>query len=136
MFRFCDNCVWIGNSKFSQSRIQYLSWAVNVLTNTPNMWNFTKRDILQTNSSHSDKKKWYKCCHADLTSVWDPLTCWLSKEVLKRHFQESAPTKSSTVCSFRNTLAMTIFFFWKMIKIWWWFQKWEKNFRISFSFLI
>ena len=40
-----------------------------------------------------------------------------------------------TVCNFAKTLAMTIFFCFKMFKIWCRFHKWNKKFRKSFSFL-
>ena len=49
------------------------------------------------------KKKWWKCCNADFTSDWDPLTCGLSKGVLKRRFLYIGLTKSLTVFSFENT---------------------------------
>ena len=58
-----------------------------------------------------------KGSHADVTSFWDPLTCSLSKDVLKRLFLESGRTKSVTVCKFGNTLAMTMFFSLKMFQI-------------------
>ena len=75
-----------------------------------------------------------KCSHADFTSVGDPLTCWLSKEVLRRRFFESLLTKLLTVCKFGNNLAITIFFFLKMFKIWWRFQKRNKKIRKKFFF--
>ena len=66
--------------------------------------------------SQSDEKIWWKCSHADFTSVWDPLTCWLSKSVLERCFLKSCLTKSFTVCNFRNKVAMMIIFFFKCLK--------------------
>ena len=56
-----------------------------------------------------------------------PFTCWLSNDVLKRHFLESRPTEYLTVCIFRKMLAMTIFFFVKMFKIWCRFHKFNKK---------
>ena len=47
VFRFWDNCIWIGNCKFSASRTGYLSSAVTVLTNTPKILNFNQGDISQ-----------------------------------------------------------------------------------------
>ena len=47
VFCFYDNCNWIRNFKFSQSQKGYLSWAVNVLKNSPNISNFNKGDIFQ-----------------------------------------------------------------------------------------
>ena len=38
-------------------------------------------------------------------------------------------------CNFGNTLAMTIFFFLEMFKIWWRFHKWNQTLRKCFWFL-
>ena len=65
--------------------------------------------------SQSHEKIWWKCSHADFTRVWDPLTCWLSKGVLKQCFLESNLTKSFTVCKFRNKVAMMIIFFFQIV---------------------
>ena len=116
-FPFYSNSVSIGNSKFSQSQTGYLSSVANVLTNTPKISNFHKRNIFQLILFQSDCKIWNKCSHAGFTSVWHPLTRWLSKEVLKRCFLESDLTKSLAVCNFGNTLAITIIFFSKMFEI-------------------
>ena len=68
-------------------------------------------------------------------TVWDILTCWLSKDALKRRFLESVLTKFLTFCNFGKTLAMTIFICLKMFKVWCRFNKWNKKSRKSFSFL-
>ena len=60
---------------------------------------------------------WWKYSHADLTSVWDPLTCWIPKGVLKQcFFLESKITKFFTAWKPRNKVAMTIIFFPKSLK--------------------
>ena len=59
----------------------------------------------------------------------------MSKDVLRRRWIVSGVTKPWTVANFGNTLAMTIFFFWKMFEIWWRFHKWNKNSRKFFLFL-
>ena len=82
-----------------------------------------------------DGKIWWKCSHADFTTFWDPLTCWLSKCVLKQCFLESSLTKSFKACSFRNKVAMTIIIFSKMFKISCRFHKWIKKIRKIFWFL-
>ena len=53
-FCFWDNCISIGCGKFSQVRKKYLLPAVNVLANSPKIWNVTKRDIFQLNLCQSD----------------------------------------------------------------------------------
>ena len=62
-------------------------------------------------------KIWEKCSHAPFARVWHPLICWPSKGVLIRCFLESGLNKCFTVCIFRNKVAMTIIFFFKMFKI-------------------
>ena len=46
-FCFCNNCIWIGCFKLSPLRRQYLSSAVNVLTNSYKVLHITKRHIFQ-----------------------------------------------------------------------------------------
>ena len=41
---YLDNCTWIGFPRFSLQREDFLS-AVNLLTNSPNISDITKRDI-------------------------------------------------------------------------------------------
>ena len=123
------------NSRNPEKDTGYLSSAINVLTNTSKIWHINKVGIFIISSSQSHQKIWSKCSHTDFTSVWDTLTCWLSKNVLKRSFLESGLTKILTVCNFENTLAMMITFLFKMFKIWWRFQKWNKNLRKRFAFL-
>ena len=95
----------------------------------------TKGDIFQIRFSRSNEKIGWKCSLADFTNVWDPSTCWLSRGVLKRCFLKSGLTKSFTVCNFRNKVAMTIIFFFKMLKIWCRFRKWNKKVRKKVSVL-
>ena len=53
-FCFSDNCVCIGCIKFSLRRRQYLSSAVNVLTNTYKILIPTKTDFFGLNYLQSD----------------------------------------------------------------------------------
>ena len=70
-FCFLDCYSWIGCGKLVLLWREYLSSAVNVLTNTPTISDITKTDIFQINSRHSNETTWCK---------------WLSKGVLKRGF--------------------------------------------------
>ena len=101
----------------------------------PMISNFYQGDIFQIISPHSDEKIWWKCTHEDFTSVWYRLTCWLSKDVLRRRWILSGVTKPWTVANFGNTLAMTIFFIWKIFEIWWRFHKCIKKPRKFCLFL-
>ena len=104
-----------------------MSLAVNVVRNIPKIQSNTDGDLFQVRFSQSDEKMWWKCCHGNFTNIWNPLTCWLWKGVLKRYFLESGINKSFTVCNFRNRVAMTIIFFLRMNKIWCRFQKSKKK---------
>ena len=61
---------------------------------------------------------WWKCSPSDFTRVWNPLTCWVWKGVLKQCFLENNLSKSFTACKFRKKKPMSIIFFFKMFKIW------------------
>ena len=77
-FNFWDNCFWIGCGKFSLIPREYLSWGVNVWTESPKIFDLTNRDFFETNFSQSNGKIWNNCCSASFSSVWDTLICWLS----------------------------------------------------------
>ena len=57
---FCikDNCIWIGDDRFSQYRTGYLPLEVNVLRNTPKSYHITKEDIFEITLCQSDGKIW------------------------------------------------------------------------------
>ena len=52
---FWDNSIWIGFVKLSLLRREYLSRAVNALTNTFKTLHIIKRDFFQPNCLHSDQ---------------------------------------------------------------------------------
>ena len=45
MFKFSDNCVWIGSGKFSLLLQEYSQLAVNVLTSSPKISDLTKNNF-------------------------------------------------------------------------------------------
>ena len=106
-----------------------------MLTNNPIVWNFNQGDIFQIMSPHSDGKIWYKYSHQDFPGVWNRVTCWLSKDILRGHWRVSDVTKPLRVANIGNALAMTIFFFSKMFKIWWRFHQWNEKSGKCFFFL-
>ena len=55
-FPFVDNCIWIGCGKFCLYQREYLSSAVNVLTNSPQILHITKKDIFRLEFFYSDEK--------------------------------------------------------------------------------
>ena len=60
VFRFWDNCVSIGNCKFSQYWTRYLPSAVNVLRSIPKIWLNSTGDIFWINISQNDQKNMRK----------------------------------------------------------------------------
>ena len=55
VMRFIDNYIWIGSCKLSQSSMEYLPSAVNVLTNTLKILHNTRGDIFRINLSQNDE---------------------------------------------------------------------------------
>ena len=56
VFRFLDNCIWIGWSTFLLLRRQCLSSAVNMLRNSPTIAHIIKRDIFQLCFNQNEEK--------------------------------------------------------------------------------
>ena len=121
--------------KFSQCWTGYLPSAVNLLKKNTKTSRNSRGDIFGIIFPEKDQKTWQKRSHGGLASIWNAYTCCLSKRVLKRRFLESGLTKTFTVSSFGNTLAMRIIPFFKMFKIWCRFQKWNTKMSRNVSFL-
>ena len=73
VFRFSDNCIWIGSFKFFQSWTGYLSSAVNMLTNNPKISPKTRGDIFQRNFPENDEK-YDKHTFMEISQVFRPLS--------------------------------------------------------------
>ena len=63
-----------------------LVWGVNILTNSFKISDTTKIEYLELISFHNNQRIWQKYCHAHLSNLSDPLTCWLCISVLTRGF--------------------------------------------------
>ena len=123
VFSILDNCILIVFCKFSLFGREYLSSAVKVLTNIAKGENIANRNFFQVYLANSEQKIWWKCCHSGFISVWDALTCSLSKGALKRDYPNITLAMFLTLYNFGNTLAMNVIWFCKMFKICWRFQK-------------
>ena len=55
-FCFLDNWIWISCGKSFLLGIEYLSWAINALKNSPKISNITKRDIFLLNILQSQEE--------------------------------------------------------------------------------
>ena len=115
---FClrDKCIWIGCVKLPLLRREYLSSAVNVLTNNLQIFHVTKRDSFQLNYLHSDQWIWESCCHWDSNRVLARLPRCLSRSPLKRDFLGIYLTTSLGVSYFRDTSAMRVIFFFEKVQ--------------------
>ena len=133
-FRFSSKCIWNGSCKFSQPWTGYLPSVVNVLPNIPKISPNTRGNIFRINFPENNKRTWEKGSHGNITRSSDAFTCWLSTPILKRCSWESFLTNIFTVSNFGNALAMTIIFSFKMFKICYRIQKWNKKFRKCFGF--
>ena len=99
-----------------------LSLGVNMLTNSLKISQTTKNDIFELIFFQRDQKIWQKYCRADLCSVSDPLTYWLSRSVLLRGFLEprfKAPCFVHSIVSETNNLWDSSFFqiIWNLVEI-------------------
>ena len=82
-FSFWDNWIWRCCNKLCLLSREYLSLAVNVLTNSPEILHITQRDFRQLNCPHRDQQIWGRCCLSDFNSVSVCLQHYLSQRPLK-----------------------------------------------------
>ena len=83
-FDFEIIAIWIGGVR--HSLLLREKSGVNMLTNSLKISDTTKTEFSELISFRSDQKIWQKYCGADLSSLSDSLTCWLSISVLTRGF--------------------------------------------------
>ena len=76
---------------------------VNVLKHSPIISDLTERDFFQLNLSDISRKLGEKRCRAGLGSVWELLTCWLRKGVLKQELLHTHLTTIFRANNFQNS---------------------------------
>ena len=134
---FWDNSRWIGCVNYSLLRKEYLSWAENVVTNTLKILHITKSDFFKLNCLYSSERILWNCRRSDFNSVWSLLRCCLLKDTVRWQFLDIYLTKFLEACNFRNTLTMSVtFFFWKCSKFNLDFKQADKNAEKVFVFEI
>ena len=104
----------MGCVKLSLSTREYLSSAVNMLTNSLKISHVTKRDFFRVNSFHIDQKILSMFCRSDFNNVWARLPCYFSKGPLKRVSLDIYLTTFFGPRYFGNTSATREIFFVKM----------------------
>ena len=117
VFSFWDNSIWISSVKLSLLCREYLSSAVNVLTNRLRIFHSTKKNFSQLNYVHSDQKIWRRCRPHDCHSFLGCLRCCWWKRPLKLDISDIHLITFFGVCNFGNTWAIRVIFFCKMFKI-------------------
>ena len=122
-----NNWLWIAWEFFFLLLQQYFSSAINVLTNSPKISDATERDVCSRNIPDKNEAISQKSCSAYFSSVWDPLTRWVLKGILKSSVWEIKVTRSFRVNNFGDSWATSLTSFFKILKIWWRFQKWNKK---------
>ena len=78
---------------------------------------------------------WENCCHADLSTVLEPLTYWLPISVLTRGFLGISVTPLFAVYNFRNNSPLRLIFSSKYSKFYADFRNAEKNSKNISRFL-
>ena len=126
-FCFWDKCIWKCCNKLSLLRREYLSSAVNRLTNSPKILHITQTDFFNLNCFHSDQWVRQRYCRSDFNSVSVRLPCYLWQGRLTEEFLEIYLITFFGVRKFKNTSAMKVVFFLKMLKIESKFRKWKKK---------
>ena len=86
IFPFWDNCIWKCCNKLPLLRREYLSSAVNELTNSPNMLHITQGDFFNLNCFQREQWIFYMCFCSDFNSASARLPCYLSNDPLKLDF--------------------------------------------------
>ena len=88
VFRFWDNCIWIGIVKFSLLRTGQFSSITNLLTRSPKIWHVNTRNFFDYKFPATDQLIWSRCYDADFNSVRTRLPYCLSKDLLKQDFSD------------------------------------------------
>ena len=105
----------------------YLLSGVNMLRNSLEISYTSKKRFMGLILIESDQKITQKHCRADLSSVWDTLTCWLSISVLIRGILGFKVTALFPVYNFSKKSHVRLNFFLKASKSLCRFRKFKKK---------
>ena len=101
--RFYDKYIWIGCAKFPVVWREHLASGDNGLTCNLKISDLTKRDIFRLYLYQSDEEAEWKFSSVDFCSVWETLTRWLAKDVLKQDLLCIQVSTFFRVINFGNT---------------------------------
>ena len=105
-----------------------------MLTNNLKISGTTKSEFFELIFFQTHQKIWQKYCPAELSTVLEPLTCWLPTSVLTQGFLGIQITKLFPAWNFRDKSPVRLILFSKVFKILLIFWKWRKNWKIVFRF--
>ena len=105
-----------------------------MLINSLKISDITHTELFELIFFHADQKISQKYCHADLSSVSVPLTCWLSISVPTRGFLGIYVTPLFVVYNFRNKSPLRLISSSKYSKFYQDFGNREKNLKSIFPF--
>ena len=111
-----------------------MSSVINMLTKSLKISHITKIKFSKLIFSQSDEKIWQKNFCADLSSLSDPLTCWLSICVLTRDLLGIEVTPLFPVYFFRRKSSLKLIFFFKVFQILCRFRKCSKKHKKLFFY--
>ena len=134
-FCFWDNCIWIGIVKLFLLRTGYFSSAVNVLTSLPKTWNIEKKKLFPTNLTCQWSMNMIKMLWCRFRQWSGTFTMFLFEGSSETGLFRHLPDHVFRVRIFGNRKSMRVIFFFKLLKIYGWFQKCNKKLRKSFFFL-
>ena len=108
---FEDNYTWNCSWNLSQFWREYMWLAVKVLKSIPEISRLTKRDFFQLKLSDINIKVGKSYCLGGLDSVWELLTRWLPKGVVKEELSDIQVTTIFGGNKFQNNWAVKLIFF-------------------------
>ena len=95
----------------------------------------TKTEFFKLILFQSHQKIWQNYCHANLSTVFEPLTCWLHTSVLTGGFLGISVTALFAVYNFRKKSPLRFIFSSKYSKFYPDLRNAEKNWENAFPFL-
>ena len=135
LFCFWDNYIWKCCNTFSLLRREYLSSAVNVLTNRPNIFHIT-RDTFRNWLACTLTNKYRKGAAVQIWRAFRSVYHVTCRRVLSNwFFLDIYLTAFFGVPKFKNTSPMRIIFFLKIFKMESKFAKCKKKLRKDFLVL-
>ena len=109
--------IWIDIVKLSLLRTGYFSLAANVLTRSPKIWHFNKRDFFQLIWLSKDQWMWWRCCDAEFNCAWAHLPYCFSKHLLKWDFLDIYLTTFLGSVTLKRQNLWGSFFYSKILKL-------------------